>query len=150
MARLAATATSGLLPRYASAAREVVDAMIGHPDYVAGAWSITTPLMESFEGGLLAKEGAEGFYAIALMPELCEKLTERADRADGAAVGIAIKIVDGSMSRGRNPAILRTLELLGFEVDRMPLLSRYLDRRLLNVAGNQVGEIRPEFDLAFL
>jgi L-asparaginase II len=152
-ARLAAAAdpeTADGLPRYAAAARDVVDAMTSFPEYVAGGWSITTPLMQSFDRLLIAKEGAEGYYAMALLPDLCEQLTERLRCPEGASLGIAIKIVDGSMTRGRNPAILRTLELLGINLDSLPLLRRFRDMRIFNVAGRPVGEIRPEFHLTFL
>lgn len=153
-ARLAAAAESNgnseTLSRYASAAREIFDDMTMHPEYVAGSWSITTPLMQTFERDLLAKEGAEGFYSMALTSALSDRLTDRLDRTEGSTVGIAIKIIDGSMSRGRNPAILRTLQQLGLDVESPPLLARYRDRRMFNVAGKPVGEIRPEFDLVFL
>jgi L-asparaginase II len=151
--RLAAASqngTSELLPRYAPAAREIFEAMTFHPEYVAGAWSITTPLMQSFDRLLLAKEGAEGYYALALLPQLCGQLTDRLEVTEGASVGIAIKIIDGSMTRGRNPAILRTLQLLGIDLESLPLLQRFRDLRTFNVAGKPVGEIRPEFDLTFL
>jgi L-asparaginase II len=152
-ARLAAAAQNGsseILPRYGAAAKEIFDAMTGNPEHVAGFWSITTPLMQSFERQLLAKEGAEGFYSMAVTAELADRLSDQLDRAEGSCIGIAIKIIDGSMTRGRNPAILRTLEQIGIQVDALPLLERYRDRRMFNVAGKTVGEIRPEFDLTFL
>lgn len=153
-ARFAATAQNlpspQGLPRYAESAREVWDAMTSRPHHVAGNWSMTTPLMEAFEGRLLAKEGAEGFYSIALSGELCESLTDRLDRASGATVGIAMKIADGSMGRGRNPAILRILELLGIEVDSIGLLEPYREMRIANTAGKMVGELRSEFELHYL
>lgn len=150
-ARLAATADgsdAGGLPRYADEAREIFDAMTGWPDYVAGSWSMTTPLMQSFPQQLLAKEGAEGFYTMAIRPELAAETC--LDVRPGMAIGIALKIHDGSMGRGRNPVILRTLEQLGLEVAARPLLERYLDRTMRNVSGLTVGEIRAEFELEIL
>ncbi len=138
------------LPRYSESAREVWDAMTSRPHHVAGNWSITTPLLEAFDGGLLAKEGAEGFYSMALAPELCERLTDRIDRSQGATVGIAMKVADGSMGRGRNPAILRTLELLGLELESLGPLGPYRDLRITNAAGKVVGELRSEFELHYL
>ena len=150
-ARLAASATAsvGSLPSYEENAGRVIDAMTSEPDYVAGAWSITTPLIEAFEGGLLAKEGAEAFYAMSILPSLADTLTPRLDRTDGAAVGIALKIHDGSANRARNPVILKTLELLGLPVEA-PALERYRVRPVKNVAGRVVGEVKAEFDLTFL
>ncbi|MGZ8829414.1 MAG: asparaginase [Thermoanaerobaculia bacterium] len=149
MASSAGTEAPGALDRYVDSASRVVESMTAFPHYVAGNWSITTPLMAAFEGGLLAKEGAEGFYAIALSPALRDELTERLGVADDCAVGVAIKINDGSMERGRNPVIMRMLELLGIDVNR-PGLQRYREWPLRNVAGNVVGEVRAEFELEFL
>lgn len=153
-ARLMATAENaeapGALDRYGESASHVVEAMTAFPHYVAGAWSITTPLMEAFDGDLLAKEGAEGVYAMALSPALNAELTERLKVTDDAAVGIALKIDDGSMGRGRNPVILRTLELLGIDVTARPELQRYREWPLRNAAGTLVGEVRAEFELEML
>lgn len=152
-ARLASSANNddaGALPRYAEHASDVFEAMTSQPDYVAGNWSITTPLMQSFDRNLLAKEGAEGFYAMAILPRLSETLTDRLARSDGAAIGIAMKIHDGSMGRGRNPAILRLLELLGLDLSNCPLLQPFQEKPLINAAGQTVGRIRAEFELDYL
>ena len=66
------------------------------------------------------------------------------------AIGIALKIADGSMGRGRNPVILRTLEQLGLDLKSRPGVQRYRDWPLRNVVGDLVGEVRAEFDLEFL
>jgi L-asparaginase II len=140
----------GALDRYAESAWNVVEAMTTFPRYVAGNWSMTTPLIDAFGGDLVAKEGAEGFYAMALSPSLCAELTERLKLADDGAIGIALKIADGSMGRGRNPVIMRTLEQLGLDLESRPAVQRYRDWPLRNVAGDLVGEVRAEFDLEFL
>lgn len=138
-----------LLPRYADAAAEIFDAMTGHPDYVAGAWSMTTPLMESFGGKLMAKEGAEGFYAMALEPSLAAPILERLGFDEPFAVGIALKISDGSTTRGRDSAVIRTLEQLGFSIDT-PRLAAYRERDITNCAGMVVGKVQSDFDLSFV
>jgi L-asparaginase II len=153
-ARLAATAQGtevpGSLSRHMEESRLVFDAMTSCPEYVAGNWSITTPLMQAFDGELLAKEGAEGFYAMALSPELSERLTARLQLTEQATIGIALKISDGNMGRGRNPVILRTLELLGIDLADLPELQHYRDPRLRNHAGLIVGEVRAELELEFM
>ena len=153
-ARLGATATGAAepagLPRYADSAREIVEAMTAHPEYVAGAWSITTPLTAAFEGKLLAKEGAEGFYAMTLMPELTEGVAERLGLGERCVLGVALKVADGSTVRGRNPAILHTLESLGIEIPETSALQPYRDGRVLNASGAVVGEVKPDFELRFL
>src|SRR3954470_5829564 len=119
------TGTDGLLERYAGSATQIVQSMTSFPGYVAGAWSMTMPLMEAFGGELLAKEGAEGLYAMALAPSLVAALTGRLRVADDVAVGIALKIHDGSMGRGRSPVILKTLEILGADVETAPDLQQF-------------------------
>jgi len=132
------------LERYTESASNVVEAMTAFPYYVGGAWTMTTPLIDAFGGELLAKEGAEGFYAIGIAPEMAATLTKRLAVADDTAIAIALKIHDGSMTRGRNPVILRTLELLGVEV---PLPREW---PIVNVVGTHVGDVRAEFELNFL
>jgi L-asparaginase II len=153
-ARLMATSggagAPGALDRYVTSARHIVEAMTTFPHFVAGNWSITTPLMQAFAGDLLAKEGAEGFYAMAVAPAMREALTDRLKLDDDCAVGIALKINDGSMTRGRNPVILRTLELLGLDVAAAPELQQYREWPLRNVAGVVVGDVRAEFELEML
>jgi L-asparaginase II len=152
-ARLSATAHSpssaGALPRYAESASDVFEAMTTFPDYVAGGWSITTPLLEAFHGELVGKEGAEGFYAMAASPELSARLTERLRLPDDCTIGIALKIADGSMNRGRDPVILRTLELLGAEPEELAPLKRFHQQALRTHSGTLAGEIRAEFELEF-
>jgi L-asparaginase II len=153
-ARLMASAEGpqarGGLDRYAISAARVAGAMTSCPQYVGGAWTLTTPLMEAFGGELLAKEGAEGFYAMAIAPSLAAELTDRLRLADDVAVGVALKIDDGSMTRGRNPVILKTLDRLGIDLAARPALQRYREWPLRNVAGTLVGDVRAEFDLQFL
>lgn len=146
---------SGAIEQYAESTSRVVSAMTSHPHYVAGNWSITTPLMTAFDGDLLAKEGAEGFYAMALTPSLSSELTARLPLADhaaetGSAIGIALKVDDGSMDRGRNPVILRVLELLGIDLDARPELEPFRKWITKNHAGTPVGEVRAEFELEVL
>jgi L-asparaginase II len=136
---------AGAVERYTDSAAAVVEAMTSFPYHVAGAWSITTPLMEAFGGELLAKEGAEGLYAMGISPAL----TARLEVADDATIGVALKVNDGSMTRGRDPVIIKTLELLGVDV-AAPELQRFRDWPLRNVAGTLVGEVRAEFELEVL
>lgn len=150
-ARFAASAFDavGALPSYAESTAAVLHAMTSEPTFVAGNWSMTTPLIESFDGQLIGKEGAEGFYAVAILPGLVDSLSEKIDRTDGSLLGVAMKIHDGSMGRGRDPVVLRTLELLGLDVSA-PELSRYRSRVVKNVVGKVVGEVRAEFELAYV
>jgi L-asparaginase II len=141
---------AGSIERYAESGAAIVEAMTSFPQYVAGNWSMTTPLMTAFGGELLAKDGGEGFYAMALAPSLCGELTERLRLADDVAIGIALKIDDGSMDRGRNPAILRLLGLLGLDLDARPELEPFRHWPVYNHAGTRVGDVRADFELEVL
>lgn len=140
----------GGLERYGESCSFVVESMTSCPQFVAGHWSITTPIIEAYEGDVIAKEGAEGFYAMAVSPSMRTELTERLRLNEDAALGIAMKIHDGSMGRGRNPAIIRTLELLGLDPASRPGLQRYREWPLRNLTGTQVGHVHAEFDLEFV
>jgi L-asparaginase II len=140
----------GALERYAASASHIVEAMTTFPYFVGGAATMTTPLMESFGGELLAKEGAEGLYAMAMAPSLVGALTGRLRVADDVAVGIALKIHDGSMARGRNPVILKTLEILGADIPSASELQPFRRQQVSNVVGKIVGEVRAEFELEML
>ena len=140
----------GALERYAGSASHVVEAMTTFPYYVAGGPSITTPLMEAFGGEVLGKEGAEGFYAMAIAPSLQSELTDRLHVSEDVAVGIAIKVHDGMANRARFPAILRTLEALGIDVSARRGLQKFREWEIRNHAGTLVGDVRAEFDLEFV
>jgi hypothetical protein len=90
---------------------------------------------------------------MALAPGLRDELgalTGRLHVADDVAIGVAMKIDDGSMDRGRNPVILSLLEQLGLDLDARPELSPYRDGTLRNHVGTAVGEVRAEFELEIL
>src|SRR5207245_11441208 len=91
----------GALDRYENSAGHVVEAMTAFPYFVAGAWSMTTPLMEAYGGALLAKEGAEGFYAMAVAPNFASTLPARPQLAAACAV-VRLSRIDGRPgARGR-------------------------------------------------
>jgi L-asparaginase II len=142
--------TPGALSRYAESAADIVTSMTEAPYYVAGSWSITTPLMTAGGGGLLAKEGAEGFYAMAFSPATAATLTGRLKVTDDCAIGVALKINDGSMGRGRNPVIMKLLEILGADAVNSPELQQFREWPIRNVAGVLVGDVRAEFELEVL
>ena len=76
----------------------IVRAMTGAPEMVAGPGRFTTRLMAATGGRVLAKEGAEGFYALAVRGPV--------------ALGIAVKIADGGV-RCRDGVVLDVLRQLG-------------------------------------
>jgi L-asparaginase II len=100
--------------------RDVADAMRAHPELVGGTGRDVTRLMTGVPG-LLAKDGAEGMYAVAL--------------PTGQAA--AVKISDGA-ARARMPALVGALRRLGVDA----LVLDELAETPVAGAGHQVGAVR--------
>ncbi len=100
--------------------RTVADAMRAHPDLVGGEGRDVTRIMAGVPG-VLAKDGAEGVYAVA---------TE-----SGAAT--AVKIDDGA-ARARIPVVVRELRRLGVEA---AILDELAEQPVLG-GGRPVGGVR--------
>ena len=103
--------------------RRVADAMSRHPEWVGGTGRDVTDLMRGLPGAV-AKDGAEGVYAIGL--------------PDGS--GVAVKIADGS-NRARPVVLVAALRRLGVDVDAVEEIA---DVPVLG-HGVRVGELRPAF-----
>lgn len=117
----------GIAEADAKALRTVRQAMIAHPQYVAGSGAFDTELMIAAKGDVAAKSGAEGVHGVAAIPTGC---------------GYVAKVLDGS-SRARGPstmAVLRRLQVL--DEAACTQLVRFDRPAVYNRAGNLVGEIR--------
>ncbi len=108
-----------------SAERAVADAMREHPVHVGGHGRDVTRLMQGVPG-LLAKDGAEGVFAVAL--------------DDGRA--LALKVEDGA-ARPRPVVVSAVLRHLGV---RAEVLDEYAEEPLLG-GGEPVGAVRVAPDL---
>jgi len=95
----------GLSPVRAAACRTILDAAGQQPVLMAGERRFCTALLRTWPGRVLAKNGAEGVYAMALAPDAGRK------RWPGA-LGIAVKIDDGA-ERGYQPVVVEVLRRLG-------------------------------------
>jgi len=122
-------------PLRQEACSRVVQAMRSHPEMIGGSTGrLETELMRLKPKTLLAKAGAEGYFALAI------------SREEGGW-GIAIKMEDGS-SRGRNPVVIETLYQLGFlNQEDLERLSSYYRPLVKNRHGQVVGEVRAVFRL---
>jgi L-asparaginase II len=100
--------------------QRVVQAMRTRPWHVGGTDRDVTRLMQGVPG-LVAKDGAEGVYAVAL--------------ADGTSV--ALKIEDGA-ARARTPVLVAALRAAGVDA---PVLSELETTPVLG-GGRPVGEVR--------
>lgn len=110
----------------AKAAAQLRDAMIAHPELVAGEERACTKLMRACSEPVALKTGAEGYY-IAILPQ--------------RKLGIALKVSDGA-TRASQCAITALLVKLGALSADHPVAKLYLDAPLHNFAGLTVGHIR--------
>lgn len=117
----------GVNDRDAAALRVVRDAMVAHPEYVAGTGRFDTALMIAGRGSLAAKAGAEGVQSVA---------------AIAREYGFVSKVIDGG-SRARGPSTIGALRKLGVLDERQVAeLERFARPAVYNRAGKMVGEIR--------
>ncbi len=117
---------SGLPPKRAAAMTRLVNAMIAHPDLVAGTGRSDTVMMRDAKGRAATKAGAEGFY-IAVLPH------------DGLA--IALKIDDGA-GRAAEGAMAAVLLRYG-AVPKGSETERLAHGPVKNTRDTVVGEHRP-------
>jgi L-asparaginase II len=126
--------------RFADAARRgapaarVVEAMVEHPFMVGGTGRACTEVMERTGHRAFVKLGAEGVYGAGL-PE--------------RGLGVAIKVEDGSR-KAVEMVLVRVLEALGaLDEHDVAALDRWRRPRIRNTLGDDVGEMRPAFSLAW-
>ncbi|MFX0543013.1 asparaginase [Roseovarius sp. S4756] len=121
-----ATAREGADTRQTAAAR-LRDAMIAHPDLVAGEGRACTLLMRACTEPVALKTGADGFF-IAILPQ--------------RGLGVALKIADGG-TRGAECAIAALLVRLGaLEADH-PSTRTFMNKTVTNWRGFETGMIKP-------
>ncbi|EAR49982.1 hypothetical protein OG2516_12041 [Oceanicola granulosus HTCC2516] len=105
------------------------EAMVAHPELVAGEGRACTELMRAMDGRVAIKTGAEGVF-VAIVPE--------------KRLGVALKITDGT-TRASECAIARILVGLGVLDAAHPLAQARLNPPLVNRRGLTVGEVRAAF-----
>lgn len=124
---------AGVEAELAAALERIVGAMGKAPEMVAGPGRFTTRLIAATRGRVVGKEGAEGFYGLAVRGPV--------------ALGIALKIADGG-ERCRDGVVLDLLRqlgsLAGAELAELEDLYR---PALVNHRGTRVGEIVSEVEL---
>jgi len=112
----------------ATACRRLADAMMSHPEMVAGEGRPCTLIMRALPG-LVIKTGAEGVYTAA-WPE--------------RELGLALKVEDGA-TRASSVALMALLEHLGAVDGNAKSELQAVARPILkNHAGTVVGHIEPD------
>lgn len=110
----------------ANACRRIIKAITKHPYYIAGSDRFDTKLIQTTQGRIIGKMGAEGVYAITI-PEL--------------GLGIALKIEDGA-KRALHPAVTETLVQLDLlTAHELAELKTFHRPSLKNWQGTIVGTI---------
>lgn len=132
-AALADPAAAGLADAERSAAGRAIEAMAAAPEMVAGPGRFTTRLIEATGGRVVGKEGAEGFYAVAVRGP--------------AALGVALKVADGG-ERCRDGVVLDLLRLAGcLSAEELSRLKPFHAPERRNHRGKLVGRVVPDLEL---
>jgi L-asparaginase II len=117
----------------AAALEQIVQGMAAAPEMVAGPGRFTTRLIAATGGRVVGKEGAEGFYGLAVRGPV--------------ALGVALKIADGG-ERCRDGVVLDLLRQLGsLAAAELSDLEELYAPAIHNHRGVRTGEIVPEVDL---
>jgi len=117
--------------RQSVAAVRLREAMMLHPDLVAGEGRACTALMRAMGGRVAVKTGAEAVF-VAIVPE--------------KRMGIAVKIADGAM-RASECVITTLLVGLGVLDAGHPAAKAYMNAPVLNRREIETGTIRPTKEL---
>jgi L-asparaginase II len=119
---------------YRDAAAGAVQAMLAHPEMVAGEDRLDTDLMVRAPG-VIAKAGAEGYYAVGF-------------RRKGRGYGLALKVADGNNDRARTAIVLRAMKDLKLAGDREidEITASHLPP-ILNRRDETVGTVEARFTL---
>jgi L-asparaginase II len=123
----------------------VREAMLGNPEMVAGSRErLDTSVMKALPGRIVAKGGAEGLRAYAILPG------PRARKGSAAASGLALKIEDGgSAVRGPEVASIEALAQAGvLDGQALRVLGRYHQPITTDVHGREAAEAIASFELA--
>lgn len=102
--------------------KRVVEAMLRHPELIAGEGRPCTELMRAHPGRVIAKVGAEGVYSALLVRE---------------GLGVALKVEDG-----HGPAAALAIAAVLAELGLRPQPAALLVRPVLSARGEPVGEMR--------
>ena len=106
-------------------------AMTAHPEYVSGTGRTDLHLTQAGAGDWVAKAGADGVQTLAIR---------------SLGLGIAIKVSDGHAD-ARHVAIVEVLRQLGLPGAAHESLLPWRSQPIRNIAGLQVGDRHPVFEL---
>ncbi|KAF9892286.1 hypothetical protein FE257_002063 [Aspergillus nanangensis] len=118
----------------------IFGAMVQYPENVGGEGRFCTRLMTTYQTGLMGKLGADGCYGIGI------RATEQTRRlGTGGAVGIAVKIEDGTIPI-LYAAVMEILEQLDIGTTEMRgELADFHHPAIVNTAGVVTGHVSHAF-----
>ncbi len=117
---------------YHKSCKAVYEAMVHHPEMVAGDYEFCTELMQVANGKLIGKVGCEAVYCLGIK---------------NSELGICIKIVDGN-ERAVYPVVIRLLQELKILTEaECAQLSRWVSPVIKNNLNEPIGRIVPVFNL---
>jgi L-asparaginase II len=108
--------------RISHPASRILEAMLHHPDLIAGQGRPCTDMMRAHPGRVVTKVGAEGVYSALLVRE---------------GLGVALKVEDG-----HGPASALAMAAVLAELGLVPQPESLLVRPIANSRGETVGEMR--------
>jgi L-asparaginase II len=132
-----------LLPPRTTYLAEIYRSMAAHPEMVGGEDRFCTLLMEVFAGALIAKLGADGCYGIGIRtsPDTL------ALGAEGGAIGVAVKVEDGSIEIVY-AVVMEILEQLRIgTAEQRAKLDHFHHVKRMNTMGVVTGSVKPDFRL---
>ena len=127
-----------------SALERIRDAMMAHPEMVAGERRrFDTALMRARRGAVVSKGGAEGVQAVGV-------LAGHARNDEPGAIGFALKIEDGDAARrAGSTATCGALAQLGIlDSEALGTLGDYASPPIRDPRGEVSGEVRAAFALS--
>jgi L-asparaginase II len=133
-------------PPLRSALTRIRDAMMAHPELVAGERRrVDTAVMRAYPRRIVSKGGAEGVLAMGLP---AGALPSGAPHGIGP-MGIAAVIEDGNLARrGGDATSVEILRQLGLAADPLPgALAEYGSPAILDPRGERAGSVRVVFRL---
>lgn len=127
-------------PPLRSALTRIRDAMMAHPELVAGSRGMfDTELMRAARGAIVSKGGAEGVQAVGALP-----------KDDRPGIGLALKIEDGDGARrARAAAACAALRRAGLvDEEQLALLAAFVSPVIKDPRGEVSGVVRAAEALA--
>jgi L-asparaginase II len=133
-------------PPLRSALTRIRDAMMAHPELVAGERRLDTALMRAYPKRIVSKGGAEGVLAMGLPPGALEESSRFGD----GPMGIAAKVEDGNLAeRAGEVTSVAILQQVGLIGERAPdSLAEFASPPIVDPRGQASGQVRSVLRLA--